>query len=410
MMRCRTGRIGRPEFLAALGLLLATLGSGCATAGRTSTATPGEAGSWSVVSNPTPVGVLDDVTCAGRDDCWAVGYWNSTDTESHNQPLIEHDTGSGWSIVDSPAVPDSRSPQLQAMACAGAGDCWAVGDYSDASGAHHGLIEHYTGGSWTIDPSPAGDGAINLEGVTCVSADECWAVGGGAYDATGSSGANTVIEQYAGSGWTIVPSPSASVGMNNSLTAVTCVSADDCWAVGIYGNHGGEGGPLGTLIEQYTGGSWTIVPSPGTTATDGSALSAIACVGARECWAVGAHGHYQLAPPPLIEQYTGSAWSIVVGPTLSGSGTLGLSGIDCASASDCWAVGGSTLTDHPQTLIEHYSGSGWSVVSSPSPSNNSGLDGVTCVGTADCWAVGVTGVNGVVSQMALIERYSEPSS
>jgi hypothetical protein len=141
--------------------------------------------SWSTVSSPNPPGSigawLGGLTCVTADDCWAVGYWNATDTESHNQPLFEHDTGSGWSIVDSPAVPGSTSSQLQAMACAGAGDCWAVGDYSDANGAHHGLIEHYTGGSWTVVSSPtpaAGDGDINLEGVTCVNADECWAVGG----------------------------------------------------------------------------------------------------------------------------------------------------------------------------------------------------------------------------------------
>jgi hypothetical protein len=68
--------------------------------------------------------------------------------------------------------------------------------------------------------------------VTCVEADDCWAVGGGALEATGSSGAGAVIEQYTGSGWTIAPGPSASVGMADQLASVTCVNADDCWAAG----------------------------------------------------------------------------------------------------------------------------------------------------------------------------------
>ena len=246
-------RKSQPRVVAAVALAL--LGAACgqsAVSGgpahsATVSATPSVAASptvigpvsWSTDSSPDPPGStgawLGGLTCVTANDCWAVGYWNSTDSESDNQPLFEHDTGSGWSVVDSPNVPGSTSSQLQAMVCAGAGDCWAVGDYSDANGARHGLIEHYTGGSWTVvsSPTPAtGDGQFNLESVTCVEADDCWAVGGGALEATGSSGAGAVIEQYTGSGWTIAPGPSASVGMADQLASVTCVNADDCWAAG----------------------------------------------------------------------------------------------------------------------------------------------------------------------------------
>ena len=123
--------------------------------------------------------------------------------------------------MDSPAVPGSTSSQLQAMTCAGAGDCWAVGYYADASGADHTLIEHDTGGGWTVvsSPTPAGDGDINPDGVPCASADECWAVGYSDTSGPNSTGVG-VIEEYTGSGWTIVTGPSASGGRTDELAAV----------------------------------------------------------------------------------------------------------------------------------------------------------------------------------------------
>ena len=368
--------------------------------------------SWSTVSSPNPPGSigawLGGLTCVTADDCWAVGYWNSTDLQTHNQPLFEHDTGSGWSIVESPAVPGSTSSQLQSMACAGAGDCWAVGDYSDANGAHHGLIEHYAGGSWTLVSSPtpaAGDGDINLEGVTCVNADECWAVGGGALEATGSSGVGTVIEQYAGSGWTIVPSPSASVGLSNSLAAVTCVSADDCWAVGAYYIPGGSDNQ--GLVEQYTGHGWNVVSSPLPPGSIESSLTSIACVGADDCWAVGGWGDVNYGGPTLIEQDTGSGWSIVPSPVPPGSTQSVLNSVSCASATDCWAVGFSGQeTFNTAALIEQDTGAGWTIVSDVAPTGNAGgedLSGMTCMDTGHCVAVGYGGAVSGTNATTLVD-------
>ncbi len=352
--------------------------------------------SWSTVSSPDPAGStgawLGGLTCVTATNCWAAGYWNSTGSESDDQPLFEHDTGSGWSIVDSPAIPGSTSSRLQAMACAGAADCWAVGVYSDASGDQRGLIEHYTGGSWTVvsSPNPAGDGAINLEGVTCVTADECWAVGGGALTASGSSGVGTVIEEYTGSGWSIVPSPSASSGGTDELAAVTCVSASDCWAVGAYLVAGGSDNQ--GLVEQYTGHGWNVVASPLPPGSVESSLSSITCSGADDCWAVGGWGDVNFGGPTLIEQDTGSGWSIVPSPVPPGSTQSVLSGVSCASASDCWAVGfsGDESFD-TAALIEQDTGAGWTIVSDVLPTGNAGgevLSGMTCMNTGHCVAVG----------------------
>ena len=411
---------------AALGLVI--LGYGCgpsqgagtptspASAGVSPRGTPSAAVigpvSWAAVPSPDPPGSigasLDGLTCVGADDCWALGYWNSTGTESDDRTLFEHDTGSGWSIVGSPAVPGSTSSQVQAIACAGDGDCWAVGRYSDASGAGHTLIEHYAGGAWSVvsSPTPAGDGEIDLDGVACVGADDCWAVGYSDASGPNSSGVGTVIEQYAGSGWKIVPSPSASAGATDELAAVTCVSADDCWAVGAYLT--ADGSDNQGLIEQYTGHGWTVVSSPLPPGSVESALESISCAGAEDCWAVGGWGDVNYGGPTLIEQDTGAGWRIVPSPIPPGSTQSALSGVSCASVDDCWAVGfsGDESFD-TAALIEQNAGSGWTIVSDAAPPGNAGgavLSGMTCMSDGHCWAAGEAGIVSSANGQTLIER------
>ncbi|PYL02849.1 MAG: hypothetical protein DME32_05445, partial [Verrucomicrobia bacterium] len=95
----------------------------------------------------------------------------------------------------------------------------------------------------------------------------------------------------------------------------------------------------------------------------------------------------------LIEHWNGTAWSIVSSPNASTTQDNFLSDVTCTSASDCWAVGG--------TLIEHWNGTTWSIVTSP---NTGGLSGVTCTSPSDCWAVG-SYRNGFYNQ-TLIEHWN----
>jgi hypothetical protein len=91
----------------------------------------------------------------------------------------------------------------------------------------------------------------------------------------------------------------------------------------------------------------------------------VTCLSAGDCWAVGAsvNGTGQ----PLIEHYAGSSWAIVSTPSPSPGG--GLNGVTCVSAGDCWAVGFSSSVNGPgEPLIEHYAGSRWAIVNSPNAS------------------------------------------
>ncbi len=71
---------------------------------------------------------------------------------------------------------------------------------------------------------------------------------------------------------------------------------------------------------------------------------------------------------------------------------------------DIWAVGFSGSSTLPQTLVEHWNGSQWSIVPSPNVGTNlNSLNGVTVVSANNVWAVGVY-FNAANLQKTLIEH------
>jgi hypothetical protein len=405
-------------------------GASPSAAGVRVTPPPEAPSSWNLVSTPNAPGATDaglnGVACAGVQDCWAVGSWygpsldgfttgsgggGAGSTTGHT--LIEQYSGSGWKVVSSPTPSGSDGVALVAVACASASNCWAVG--FDLGAGYEALAEEYTGAGWSTVPvpAPAGSDQTGLDGVTCISATDCWALGysnQGQQEESGNS-QETLVEQYTGSGWKIVSSPNPPGSTSSRLQAVTCTSAGDCWAVGSSGMAGGNQQPL---IEQDTGSGWSIAPSPNPPdTTDPSTLSGVSCAGADDCWAVGDYGPSG-GGQSLIEHFTGSGWSLVASPApVSASATWSerLSAVTCISAGECWAAGSLTGTAEGSSsgvfypLIKQETGSGWSAVSSPtSPAwTLSELYSLACTGSGDCWAVGLDSASGAAPQ-PLIEQ------
>jgi hypothetical protein len=200
--------------------------------------------------------------------------------------------------------------------------------------------------------------------------------------------AQTLIERWDGTSWSIVNSPNTSATQSNFLLGVTCASASECWAVGYYYN---DNVISQTLIERWDGTSWSIVSSPNTSATEANVVLGVTCASASECWAVGYYyGLDDLISQTLIERWDGTSWTIVNSPNTNTQSNV-LLGVTCGSASDCWAVGDYAFTGSVlQTLIERWDGSSWVIVSSPNTSTTQSnlLYSVTCGSTPDCWAVG----------------------
>lgn len=284
------------------------------------------------------------------------------------------------------------------ISCVGSSDCWVIGSSDTGSGGvPASAIWQYAGGNWT---TVGISGTGSLAGLVCVTTTDCWAVGSHVTaPQTNHSDATyqPLIEQDTGTGFIPVNEPVAS-GDANSLAAVTCVTADDCWAVGMYAANSENGGDgiIHPLIEHYDGSAWTVVTS--TALPDYGGLNAVTCVDAGECWAVGG------ISGALIEEFDGTVWTVVSDSNLGtppGQSGSSLSAVECTGPSSCWAVGSTgqptTLTASlMQPLVVEYTGAGWTVASSPyvSGPNGAAVTGIACVSADDCWAVGATNPEG----------------
>jgi photosystem II stability/assembly factor-like uncharacterized protein len=134
------------------------------------------------------------------------------------------------------------------------------------------------------------------------------------------------------------------------------------------------------------------VPTPPLTGGAKSTLNGAVSFGRTDAWAVG-KGRNGAA---LAEHWNGNAWSVVPVPAPAGSASSQLSGIAALSPSDIWAVGSvatvAGTTVQGRTLVEHWNGTAWSIVTSRNATNSNLLTGVAAVAANDVWAVGSSNV------------------
>jgi hypothetical protein len=316
--------------------------------------------------------LVNGVSCAGG-GCVAVGGYYSSAAAPDEYPLAEEWDGQAWTMETVPSGP--RYSYLTDVSCAApAGDaaagpagCLAVGDFVLAK----------SGGQWrTVSPDS------DLVAVSCSAPDSCMAVG------THSAPQVPVFAVWNGTtltGGTIQPPPHSYQGVE--ISGVSCVSASDCVAVGSY-SYGGlaTGGPAPgartrTLAEQWNGRGWQLLPTVDVSAND--YLTAVSCVSAVDCTAVGANQSQY----PIAEQWNGSAWTAVSMPTVSIIGFMSLTGISCPAADACVAAG----TYQGEPAAERWNGSAWRLTLLPQPpvdNHSSQLTGISCVSASECVAVG----------------------
>jgi hypothetical protein len=306
----------------------------------------------------------------------ASDIWSVGNVGGH--ALATHWNGSQWSIVSAPnaGVGDNI---LNGVSGTSSADVWEVGYYWFGT-ENRTLIEHWDGAAWSIVPSPNTNKRLNvLNGVVAISPSDAWAVGsatsGQAFDLT------TLILHWDGTSWSIIPSPSPGTPGFNELNAVAANSANDVWAVGSLTNSGEF---AQTLIQHWDGTSWSVIPSANVPNTNNE-LYGVVALGPNDVWAVGYWGNAAFGFFTLVEHWNGSTWSVVSSPSPAGDDIL--YAVSATGASDIWAVGRSrnTFTFRTSGLIEHWDGNSWSQVFGPGAE---ALYGVVAVSPGDAWAVG----------------------
>ena len=214
--------------------------------------------------------------------------------------------------------------------------------------------------------SPNGTGHNILLGTSVVSANDVWAVG----VQTNSNLDRTLTEHWDGIAWKVVPAINPSSG-HNDLIAVGAVSSNDVWAVGTYEtNHTTQASA--TLAEHWNGTSWSKVATPNPSTY--SYLYGVTAVSATSVWAVGTYYNFGVgAYNTLVEHFNGVSWAVVTSPNAGAPDSHNqFFGVSAWSDSDIWAVGSitpSAITEPLASLAEHWNGSSWVVV----PTGNIGV-------------------------------------
>ena len=129
------------------------------------------------------------------------------------------------------------------------------------------------------------------------------------------------------------------------LSAVTCVNSTDCWVSGSTTDSNGDA--LATLMENWDGSAWSLVTSPVPPGSTASLLASVSCLSASQCWAVGSTGPFgggggsNFQPNNFVEMWNGTAWTIQPSPNVTALSFL--NSVTCGETA-CLAVG-SAVTD-----------------------------------------------------------------
>lgn len=313
--------------------------------------------------------------------------------DSHAAPAA----GSIFKVVKTPnghAFPFQND--LHSVSASSKSDIWAVGQ----------TAIHFNGTKWTAFTVPdiKGDNTSLLGGVVDLSPTNVWAVGLINKDTEGKQ-PNQVIEHYDGTAWTVSRGPSFRTTDEPALESVTAISASDIWAAGFILTD--DFSALYPLFEHYDGTAWTAF----LTLDSDAVMYGVSADATNDVWAVGTVAEYST----VIEHYDGSTWSVIASPN-AGAGWNVLFGVAALSPTNVWAVGWYTQqvnsTRPEKTLIEHWDGTSWSIVSSPNIGPNTQyqsnqLWGITAVSANDIWAFGsYFAASGSGEQSTLVEHWN----
>jgi hypothetical protein len=182
-------------------------------------------------------------------------------------------------------------------------------------------------------PVPTGAKFSDLFGGACTSSTECIGVG---YFESSSEKDVPLAEKWSGTTWSSQEPPAPTGAKFSDLRGASCASSTACIAVGAFENSSEKDVPL---AEKWNGTTWSSQEPPAPTGAKFSYLFGVSCASSTACIAVGFVENSSGTWVPLAEKWNGTAWSSQEPPAPTGATSSDLSGVSCASSTECIAVG-----------------------------------------------------------------------
>jgi len=335
---------------------------------------PSDAASVNPPAGPTPL--LNSISCASPGNCVAVGqYLGSRVTH----PLLVTESDGTWGAGVEPGLPanadtspDPNQPDvgggLDLVSCPAAGDCTAVGWYTNKDAGHsvYPWVLTESGGTWSAgqdallpaDASILGDldkgpsPFFGFTGLSCPSAGNCTAVGG--YEDTNDAEEGLILTEHNGVWSQGVKAPlppkafpnEESNEFNSPLVSVSCSAPGECSALGWYVGHPNRT-RHGVLLTEH-GGGWkasALALPANVNAPGGVFLTSISCPSRGDCLAVGHYNAGHGRTHGLLVRERHGKWLRAVnaalpkGAAAAGKSHTFLNSVTCPAASACTAGG-----------------------------------------------------------------------
>lgn len=235
---------------------------------------------------PSPPGgseiLLNDVYCLSPGDCTVIGIYRRGGYRTY----VAHWDGRGWAFEEAVDRYAGVSHGMLGLACPAVDDCIAVGGY-----LYKPLMEHWDGERWRLAPAPSPEGADEayVVAISCSSPAACMGVGYVRLDEE----VRPFAVRWDGGKWKTMPEPPPVSGGDTRLHSVSCVSGDECIAVGTLTEGSSTSARESAVTALWDGSGWTWLKTPhpqkfsslaGVSCGPDAGCSAVGWAGSRSVW------------------------------------------------------------------------------------------------------------------------------
>jgi hypothetical protein len=310
-------------------------------------------GSWTNLAIAAPKAIdafLVAISCASSTDCTAVGGQASSRTRSG--PLAEQWNGHRWRVTQASDPAGVTAGNLYGVSCASADNCVAVGT-SEGRKRDVTLSERWNGRSWKVLPQLKVRRSATFTGVDC-TARFCMAVG--EIEAPAQAGEVAMAAKLIRNTWRLVSTPGLAGSNLTVLYDDWCSSRVFCLAVGQ-----SQGTTDNAIAEKWTGSTW----APQSLSAANQILFGLSCSSSARCLAVGSG-----LTRPVSQEWTGASWTSVPTANIPGRSFAALYQVSCPTSARCLAVGARSngaLGAVGSPLAEEWNGSSWRITATASP-------------------------------------------
>jgi len=345
--------------------LLAVTGAAQAAVARVSVWGVARAGGWGKAIEVPGTGALNkggnafvnSVSCASAGNCAAVGPY--TDRSGHHQAFVASERNGVWhAAIELPGTGalNKGDADVLSVSCASAGNCAAGGLYTDASGHSQAFVASERYGAWHAAIEVPGMGALNKGGdalvhsLSCASAGNCAA--GGSYD-DGSKQQAFVASERNGAWHAAIEVPGTGTLNTGSIAAVdsvSCASAGSCLAGGfIVVDRSGH--QLGFVASERNGVWHAAIEVPGMALNRGRVADvfSVSCASAGNCAAGGFYADGSGHQHAFVASERNGSWHAAI--EVPGTGQLAKGGSAYTYSVSCASAGncaaGGFYVDRP---------------------------------------------------------------